>query len=78
MTTIFRRRLYRRGSSFETTIPMPLLFAIDKSKRYNVIFAFDAEANKWFIKFEETEEKRQKKPAKSIEDKMETNKNGGV
>jgi len=29
MTTI-RRKLYRRGSSFETTIPMPLLFAIDK------------------------------------------------
>ena len=49
----FRRKLYKRGSSFETTIPMPLLFALDRKKKYNVIFAFDEEANKWYIKFEE-------------------------
>ena len=49
----FRRKLYKRGSSFETTIPMPLLFALDKKKKYNVIFLFDEEANKWYIKFEE-------------------------
>ena len=53
MTTGFKRKLYKRGSSFETTIPMPLLFALDKSKKYNVVFSFDADANKWFIKFEE-------------------------
>lgn len=52
-TAEFRRKLYRRGSSFETTIPMPLLFALEQKKRYNVVFSFDAEANKWFIKFEE-------------------------
>ncbi|MBS3104643.1 hypothetical protein J4234_00125 [Candidatus Woesearchaeota archaeon] len=51
--TEFRRKLYKRGSSFETTIPMPLLFALDRKKKYNVIFAFDEEANKWYIKFEE-------------------------
>ena len=49
----FRRKLYKRGSSFETTIPMPLLFALDKKKKYNVIFAYDEEANRWYIKFEE-------------------------
>ena len=49
----FKRKLYKRGSSFETTIPMPLLFALDKKKKYNVVFAFDEEANKWYIKFEE-------------------------
>ena len=49
----FKRRLYRRGSSFETTIPMPLLFALDKNKKYNVIFAYDEESNKWYVKFEE-------------------------
>ncbi|MBI2650590.1 hypothetical protein HYX04_04715 [Candidatus Woesearchaeota archaeon] len=49
----FRRKLYKRGSSFETTIPMPLLFALDRKKKYNVIFAFDEEANKWYVKFEE-------------------------
>ena len=51
----FKRKLYKRGSSFETTIPMPLLFPLDKKKRYNVIFSYDEEANKWYIKFEETE-----------------------
>ena len=55
MPTEFKRKLYKRGSSFETTIPMPLLFALDKNKKYNVVFSFDAEANKWFIKFEEIE-----------------------
>ena len=50
----FRRKLYKRGSSFETTIPMPLLFALDRNKKYNVIFAYDEESNKWYLKFEET------------------------
>jgi len=53
MPTEFKRKLYKRGSSSETTIPMPLLFALDKNKKYNVIFSFDADANKWYIKFEE-------------------------
>ena len=54
MSTEFRRKLYRRGSSFETTIPMPLLFLLDKSKKYNVIFSYDTEANRWYVKFEES------------------------
>jgi len=49
----FKRKLYKRGSSFETTIPMPLLFALDKEKKHNVVFLFDPESNKWYIKFEE-------------------------
>jgi hypothetical protein len=49
----FKRKLYKRGSSFETTIPMPLLFALSKDKKYNVVFSFDIEANKWYLKFEE-------------------------
>ena len=49
----FKRKLYRRGSSYETTIPMPLLFAVDKKKKYNVVFSFDPDANKWFLQFEE-------------------------
>ena len=54
MPTEFKRKLYKRGSSFETTIPMPLLFALDKKKKYNVVFAYDEEANKWYLKFEES------------------------
>ena len=48
-----KRRLYKRGSSFEVTIPMPLLFAIDKSKKNIVVFKFDQEENKWYIEIKE-------------------------
>ena len=53
MTTEIKRKLYKRGSSFETTIPMPLLFALDKSKKQNVLFKFDNQKSKWYIEFEE-------------------------
>ncbi len=59
----FKRKLYKRGSSFETTIPMPLLFALDKEKKHNVVFSLDPEANKWYIKFEEIKKE-------SVEDKL--------
>ena len=52
MSTIIKRKLYRRGSSFETTIPMPLLFAVDKSKKQNVVFKFDSKSNQWYVEFE--------------------------
>ena len=48
-----KRKLYKRGSSYETTIPMPLLFLLDKKKKYNVVFAYEEESNKWYLKFEE-------------------------
>jgi hypothetical protein len=53
MPTEIKRKLYKRGSSFETTVPKPLLFPLDLTKKHNVIFLFDAGANKWYIKFEE-------------------------
>ena len=49
----FKRKIYKRGSSFETTIPMPLLFALDISKKHNIIFNFDSKKQKWYIEFEE-------------------------
>ncbi len=49
----FTRKLYRRGSSFETTIPMPLLFALDQKKKHNVVFKFDSKQNRWYVEFEE-------------------------
>jgi hypothetical protein len=48
-----KRNLYRRGSSFETTIPMPLLFALDKDKKYHIIFRYNEANNRWYIDFEE-------------------------
>ena len=47
-----KRKLYKRGSSFEITIPMPLLFAVDKSKKHNVVFKFDDSKQKWYVEFE--------------------------
>ena len=53
MVNRIKRKLYKRGSSFETTIPMPILFAIDKSKKQNVLFKFDTKAARWYVEFEE-------------------------
>ena len=61
-----KRKLYRRGSSFETTIPMPLLFALDTKAKHYVIFSFDDQANRWYIKFEKIEKE-------SVEDTLGQN-----
>jgi hypothetical protein len=52
----FKRRLYRRGSSYETTIPMPLLFTLDPEMKYNVVFRYDAGGQKWYVEFEKRNE----------------------
>ena len=56
--TEIKRKLYKRGSSFETTVPMPLLFAIDKSKKHYVVFKFDESSNRWYVEFEEMKESK--------------------
>ncbi|MCD6590076.1 hypothetical protein J7K74_02735 [Candidatus Woesearchaeota archaeon] len=50
----FRRKIYHRGSSYETTIPKPLLFFIDPSKKYDAVFEYDPERNRWYIVIEES------------------------
>ena len=54
--TELRRKLYKRGSSYETTIPMPLLFALDKTKKQYVVFKFDTKTHRWYVEFEEVKE----------------------
>ena len=54
----FRRRLYKRGSSFETTIPLPLLFSLNSDETYDVIFNYDARLGRWYVDFEERQEKQ--------------------
>lgn len=49
----FKRKLYKRGSSFETTIPMPILFTLKPGKKYFVVFSYDTRKNKWYIDFEQ-------------------------
>ena len=51
----FKRKLYKRGSSFETTIPIQMLFSHDLSKKHNVMFKLDKETGKWYVEFEEAE-----------------------
>lgn len=55
----FRRKIYTRGSSYETTIPMPLLFSIDKKKKYAAVFVFEPESGKWVIRIEEKKEDKE-------------------
>jgi len=55
MTTL-KRKLYKRGSSFETTIPMPILFALDLENKHNVLFNFDQSTNRWYVEFEQAGE----------------------
>lgn len=54
MPAELKRKLYARGSSFETTIPMPLLFKLDPAnKKYDVIFKFDPKTDRWYVEFKE-------------------------
>ena len=50
-----QRRIYRRGDSFETTIPMPLLFGLDPSRKYYAVFRYDK--GEWYLEFKEIKEK---------------------
>lgn len=53
-----RRKLYTRGSSFETTIPMPMLFSLDLEKKHEVVFEYDKKKKRWYINFEELKKKK--------------------
>ncbi len=57
-TIRIRRKLYRRGSSFETTIPMPMLFDVDLSKKQDVLFEFDRKIRRWTLKIIERSRKK--------------------
>ncbi len=49
----FKRKLYTRGHSYETTIPKPLLFELNPDEKHNVIFKYDTKKKKWYVEFEE-------------------------
>lgn len=56
----FRRKLYTRGSSYETTIPKPLLFALNLNEHHDVLFTYDAQHNRWVLSFEKQKDSFQK------------------
>ena len=47
--TELKRKLYKRGSSYETTIPMPMLFLLDKDKIQGVLISDHLSVNPPFI-----------------------------
>ena len=53
-----KRKLYSRGSSYETTIPKPLLFKLDADKKHSVIFKYDPQKDRWYLDFEELKIKK--------------------
>ncbi|NOZ80243.1 MAG: hypothetical protein GXP63_01105 [DPANN group archaeon] len=60
----FRRKLYQRGSSYETTIPKPILFAIDPSRKHEVIFSYDKKLRRWIVSIEEQPVQKDKRDAR--------------
>ena len=53
MPAEFRRKLYTRGCSHETTIPMPMLFSFDlENEKHDVVFKFDPKTKRWYVEVE--------------------------
>ena len=67
MPAEFRRKLYKRGSSHETTIPMPMLFEHDTNTRLDVVFKYDPKAKRWYVEIEPRDDNKQ--DVKSSKDK---------
>jgi len=57
MAISLKRKLYSRGGSFETTIPIQLLFSLDFKKKHIVKFEFDKKTRRWYVTFEEDKHK---------------------
>ncbi|MFH1916362.1 MAG: hypothetical protein ABIJ21_03800 [Nanoarchaeota archaeon] len=56
-----RRKLYSRGSSFETTIPRPLLFDMEPGMKYVVAFQYDHEKKRWYVIIEKDEAQKDRR-----------------
>ncbi|MEM4638187.1 MAG: hypothetical protein QXK76_04155 [Candidatus Woesearchaeota archaeon] len=58
MSISLRRRIYPRGGSFETTIPIQILFGIDLNEKNDIIFEYDKKNKKWYIRFEKSKNEK--------------------
>jgi hypothetical protein len=61
MVVQFKRKLYPRGGSYETTIPIQLLFSLDLSKKHDAIFEYDPKSSRWYIVFKESKKFKDKR-----------------
>ena len=48
-----KRKLFKKGNSFTTTIPAQILWDCDTDKAHNVVFVFDKVKRKWYLELEE-------------------------
>lgn len=51
--TSLKRKLFKRGNSYTTTIPAQILWDLNMEKKHNVVFTFDKVKRRWYIDFEE-------------------------
>jgi len=54
MSVSLKRKLYPRGGSYETTIPLQLLLGLNLEDKNDAIFEYDQKTGRWYIKFEKS------------------------
>jgi len=50
---VIKRKLWKRGNSYTTTIHTQILWDLDMEMDYNVLFTFDKSKRRWYLYFEE-------------------------
>ena len=56
MSVSLKRKLYPRGGSYETTIPLQLLLGLDLGGRNDAIFEYDSKTGRWYVRFEKSKD----------------------
>lgn len=52
----FKRSLYKKGHSYETTLPKFLLLGLDSKKKYDTVFEF--KDNKWYFSLDSAKKEK--------------------
>ncbi len=54
MAVSLRRKIYSRGGSHETTIPLQLLLGLNLEESNEAIFEYDTKTARWYVHFEKS------------------------
>lgn len=54
MAVSLRRKIYSRGGSHETTIPLQLLLGLNLEESNEAIFEYDPKMQRWYVRFEKS------------------------
>lgn len=54
MAVRLRRKIYSRGGSHETTIPLQLLLGLNLNESNEAIFEYDPKTARWYVRFEKS------------------------